>query len=538
MAKALKIRDLTLRDGQQSLFGARMAQRHLDKVLPLYADAGFYIVEVWGGSVPDAMMKYLDENPWDRLRQCAASLGGRSMLGALSRGRNLFGFVPYPDYVVEDYYRGAVGNGLNVMRVFDALNDLDNIKRSVEILGRLARDVDAPVIADAALCFSIDPEDPPAEPVKKKGFFSRLFSGSPQPPAPPVKIFTDSYFVEKAKELENIGAGIVTLKDMAGLMSPARVFGLMPKLKQTLSVPVDFHTHCAPGYGLASTVTAICKGADIVDTCIWWFAGGTSAPPLELVWIFCHRLGIDVDIDMDKVALIRKRLKAIREEIQPFALHKESIPHDFDEYYAKMPPEIDVEFDRAIEALAENREDDLLEACHRIEAYFGLPRPKATLRKSHIPIRLYSHLTAQLHKLEAAHLLKDAIDLVPKVRRDAGRVPLVTPVTKIVADQALALAIDRLKGNPDYTTKVPQFISLVKGEYGKTPISVDQAFRQYVTGSPHESPYDVSSYKEPENTLSEGTGSQPLALDDEEMLLLHLHPGIAAAFLKRRRRLK
>ena len=135
--RKLKIRDLTLRDGQQSLFATRLSQSEIDKLLPLYENAGFYIMEVWGGAVPDSVMRYLDESPWDRLRSVSKVMKGKSMLSALSRGRNLFGYVPYPDYVLEGFYKEAITNGLNVMRIFDALNDIDNVKESIRMINAL-----------------------------------------------------------------------------------------------------------------------------------------------------------------------------------------------------------------------------------------------------------------------------------------------------------------------------------------------------------------------------------------------------------------
>ncbi len=171
MGKKLKIRDLTLRDGQQSLFATRMKQENVDKLLPLYRDAKFYIMEVWGGAVPDSVMRYLGESPWDRLRSCSKEMKGISLLSALSRGRNLFGYVPYPDNVLEGFYSEAIKNGLNVMRIFDALNDIDNIKGSIKMINELGG------IADTAVCYTVDPKGTPEE----------------------EKIFTDEYFVEKAK---------------------------------------------------------------------------------------------------------------------------------------------------------------------------------------------------------------------------------------------------------------------------------------------------------------------------------------------------
>ncbi len=529
MAKVLQIRDLTLRDGQQSLFATRMKQENVDKLLPLYREAKFYIMEVWGGAVPDSVMRYLGESPWDRLRACSNEMKGISLLSALSRGRNLFGYVPYPDYVLEGFYKKAIDNGLNVMRIFDALNDIDNIRESVKMINSLGG------ISDTAVCYTVDPKDTPAEAPRKKGFFARLFDGN-DTPAAPEKIFTDEYFVEKAKEMEALGAKMVTLKDMAGLVNPARIFTLMPKLKQALKVPVDFHTHCTPGYGLAAVLTAIIKGVDIVDTNIWWFGGGSAAPAIELVWIFCQKLGIEMAVNMDAVAKIRKELVVARKALADFDLNKDKWPNDFDEYYAKMPKEIDAEFDRAIAAANDNREEDLLDACHKIEAYFGFPKPNELVKNAEVPGGMYSNMVANLRALKAEDVLDEAMALIPKVRRDAGLVPLVTPTSQIVGSQAVALALDRRKGAPDYSNKNNQFISLVKGEYGKTPVAIDPAFREKITGSPEERPYDTGSFREPANPELPEFGGVKLAQNEEEFLLLELLPSVANTFLKNKRK--
>ncbi len=529
MAKVLQIRDLTLRDGQQSLFATRMKQENVDKLLPLYREAKFYIMEVWGGAVPDSVMRYLCESPWDRLRACSNEMKGISLLSALSRGRNLFGYVPYPDYVLEGFYKKAIDNGLNVMRIFDALNDIDNIRESVKMINSLGG------ISDTAVCYTVDPKDTPAEAPRKKGFFARLFGGN-DTPAAPEKIFTDEYFVEKAKEMEALGAKMVTLKDMAGLVNPARIFTLMPKLKQALKVPVDFHTHCTPGYGLAAVLTAIIKGVDIVDTNIWWFGGGSAAPAIELVWIFCQKLGIEMAVNMDAVAKIRKELVVARKALADFDLNKDKWPNDFDEYYAKMPKEIDAEFDRAIAAANDNREEDLLDACHKIEAYFGFPKPNELVKNAEVPGGMYSNMVANLRALKAEDVLDEAMALIPKVRRDAGLVPLVTPTSQIVGSQAVALALDRRKGAPDYSNKNNQFISLVKGEYGKTPVAIDPAFREKITGSPEERPYDTGSFREPANPELPEFGGVKLAQNEEEFLLLELLPSVANTFLKNKRK--
>ena len=522
--RKLKLRDLTLRDGQQSLFATRLSQAEIDKLLPYYENAGFYIMEVWGGAIPDSVMRYLDQSPWDRLRIVSKAMKGKSLLSALSRGRNLFGYVPYPDSVLEGFYKEAIANGLNVMRIFDALNDIDNVRESIRMINKLGG------IADGAVCYTVDPK--PEAPAEKKGFFARLFGSKP---AEPEKIFTDEYFVEKAREMERLGAKIITLKDMAGLVTPSRAASIISKLKANLSVPVDFHTHCTPGYGLASSVMAILNGVDILDTNIWWFGGGSAAPAIELIYVFCQKLGIELDVNMQAVGEIRDHLLDARKSLAAFDLNKDKMPRNFDPLADQLPADVDAEFDRAIAAAKAGDEDTLLDACHKIENYFGFPKPNEIVKNAEVPGGMYSNMVAQLKALGAEDLLEDAMRLIPMVRRDAGLVPLVTPTSQIVGSQAVSVALDRKKGQPDYSNPSNQFISLVKGEYGHTPVPVDPAFREKITGSPVEKPYDVNNYKKPDNPTLPEYGNVHLATNKEEELLLELLPTVANTFLRKRR---
>ena len=276
MTKKLLIRDLTLRDGQQSAFATRMNQLQVDRVLDYYKDAGFYAMEVWGGAVPDSIMRYLGENPWHRLELIKKGVGNASKLTALSRGRNLFGYAPYTDEIIDGFFKNAVESGLDIMRIFDALNDVDNIKSSIRYIKKYHG------LADCAVCYTVDPHFSKMERMK-----SRL-KGKPLPK----EVFTDEYFLNKAKEMVALGADIITIKDMSGLIQPSRITRLIPLFKKHLNVPIDFHTHCTPGYGLGAVLAAIIHGVDIVDTNIWNFAGGPAAPAIELIYIFCKKLGI------------------------------------------------------------------------------------------------------------------------------------------------------------------------------------------------------------------------------------------------------
>ncbi len=528
----LKIRDLTLRDGQQSLFATRMNQETINRLLPLYEDARFHIMEVWGGAVPDSVMRYLDESPWDRLRSFSNAMDSKSehpksLLSALSRGRNLFGYVPYPDSVLEGFYKEAIANGLNVMRIFDALNDIDNVKESIRLINRLGG------IADGAVCYTVDPKPQEAE-KESNGIFGKLksiFSGG----SAPDPIFTDEYFVNKARQMESLGAKIITLKDMAGLVNPMRAASIISALKREVKVPVDFHTHCTPGYGLASSLMAIINGVDILDTNIWWFGGGSAAPAIELIYVFCLRMGVEIEVNMEAVGRIRKELFEARKALAQFDLNRDHMPREYDPLNDQLPPEILALFDSAIEFAKAGDEASLLDACHKIEAYFGFPKPNELVKNAEVPGGMYSNMVAQLRELKSEDLLEDAMRLIPMVRRDAGLIPLVTPTSQIVGNQAVLVALDRKNGKPDYTNKSNQFISLVKGEYGKTPVAIDPAFREKITGSPEEKPYDVSKYSKPENPELSEFGGKKLASNNEEYLLLELLPAVAKGFLRRRR---
>ena len=542
MTKKLKIRDLTLRDGQQSLFATRLSQKSIDKLLPYYLEAGFYAMEVWGGAVPDSVMRYLDESPWVRLKTISDKIQGKSYLTALSRGRNLFGYVPYPTSVIEGFYKEAIANGLGIMRIFDALNDLDNVKESVEIINKLGG------IPDGAVCYTVDPKDEPVdveieveEERPASGFFAKLLGKKEVVKVKktvkqePEKIFTDDYFVEKAKGYEKLGAKIVTLKDMAGLVNPARIATLMPRLKAAVNVPIDFHTHCTPGYGLASGLMAILHDVDILDTNIWWFGEGSAAPAIELIYVFAKKLGVEVEVNMEAVGKIREELKGIREGLKDFDLHKDNFPKAFDPLKDTLPAEIDAQFDKAIEAAKANDEAALLAACHAIEEYFNFPKPNLIVKEAEVPGGMYSNMVAQLRQLKAEDVLEDAMKLIPKVRRDAGLVPLVTPTSQIVGSQAVMVALSRKAGTEDYKNVSNQFASLVRGEYGKTPVAIDPAFRKQITGSAQEVPYDVNSYKSPENPVLAKYGNVKLAKDNQEYLLLELLPTVAKTFLENRR---
>ncbi len=515
MARNLKIRDLTLRDGQQSSFATRMNQAQIDRCLPYYKDANFYAMEVWGGAVPDSVMRYLNENPWTRLETIHKAIGNVSKLTALSRGRNLFGYSPYTDEIIDGFCRNAIESGLGIMRIFDALNDVDNVKSTVKYVKQYGG------IADCAVCYTVDPKYP--EPT----FMQRLMGKKKHE-----QVFTDAYFLDKARQMAALGADMITIKDMSGLIPPRRVATLVKLFKQHLSIPVDFHTHCTPGYGLASVLAAIVAGVDIVDTNCWYFGGGTGAPAIELVYVFCQKLGIDLGVNMEAVAKINTQLREIRKELNMsvFGVEKPE-PKPFNPLTDKLPAEIDALFDAAIKAAQNDDEEATIAACRKIEAYFGFPAPNELVQKAEIPGGMYSNMVAQLKQLKSEEILPRAMELIPSVRLAAGLPPLVTPTSQIVGAQAVNCALDEKAGRPMYTNKSSQFVGLVKGEYGKTPVKIDPEFRFKICGVREETPYDTSKYQMQPNPELPEAGGVKLAANEKEVLLLELFPLVAKAFL-------
>lgn len=521
MKKRLLIRDLTLRDGQQSQFATRMTQEQIDRVLPLYKDANFYAMEVWGGAIPDSVMRYLNENPWDRLEKIKNVIGNTSKLTALSRGRNLFGYNPYPDDVIEGFCKNSIESGLNIMRIFDALNDIDNMKSSIIYVKKYGG------IADCAVCYTVPPKFSGLEKITAKLTGKVL----------PEKIFDHDYFINKALEMEKLGADMISVKDMAGLLDPHNAGPIIRKLKKALTVPVDLHTHCTPGYGLATLLVGIINGADIIDTVLMPFAGGPAGPAFELIQIFADKLGYETNINLEIIDKISERLKIIRKELAAYDETK-IYPKDFNIYKYKLDKNVNLLFDKAINAAIVENYDDTLKYCQQIERYFNFPEPDKEVKKAQIPGGMYTNMLAQLKALKLEHLFPRVLRKVQKVRIDCGIPPLVTPTSQIVGVQAVNYVIDEMKGNEPYTTKSNQFISLVAGEYGKTPFPIDEKFREKICGHKEERPYDTSKYKKQPNPILEEYGNIPLAANEKEELLLELFPQVATNFLKKQKEKK
>ena len=517
MIRKLLVRDLTLRDSLKYAFTMRMSQKQIDRVLPFYRKAGFYAVEIWGEAVLDSIMRYWEEDPWERLEIIKAVIGDTTKLSAILHGRNLLGNDPYPDKIIKDFCLNIMASGLDRIRIFDMLNDVENIKSTIKYVKRFGG------TADCAVCYAIDPCHSAVE-----RMVAALHGESLYKP-----VFTNDYFLDKALQMEALGADIVTIKDTSGLLPPRRSAEILRLLKKHLKVPVGFHTHCTSGYALASVLIAIVNGVDVVDTDLWCFAGGEAAPAIELVYVFCKKMGIELDVNMEAITKINTQLLNICKEISAFDKGRQ-YPKLFNPLTDRIPTEIDRFFNDAINAARKDKEDDLLIFCHAIEAYFGFPLPNDLVRKAQIPEDMYMYIVSRLKQLGQSDLLEKAMLLIPQVRKDAGLPPLVASLSQVIGDQAVLCALDQSKGRPMYSTLSKSFVGLVKGEYGKTPVPIDPEFCFKITGSREKTSSKLFDYEIQENPVI-GELDVRLAENEKEILLLELFPMVAHNFLLKKK---
>lgn len=269
--------ETVLRDANQSLIATRLPYDKFEKILPTMDKARYYSVECWGGAVFDSCLRYLNEDPWERLRKIK-NLMPNTKLQMLLRGQNLLGYKHYPDDVVRKFVEKSVSNGVDIIRVFDALNDTRNLKVSID------------------------------EALKRGATVSGAISYTTSP------VHTLDAFAKLAKELENMGVESVCIKDMAGVMSPSEAFELVKAIKESVKVPVVVHTHCTTGLAYMTYLKAIEAGADIIDTATSCFSGGTSQPATETLCYALKNLGYEVDLDEKVLKEVNDFFMPIRDE--------------------------------------------------------------------------------------------------------------------------------------------------------------------------------------------------------------------------------
>lgn len=441
--------ETVLRDANQSLIATRMTYDEFAPILETLDKAGYYSLECWGGAVFDSCLRYLNEDPWERLRKIRKACPN-TKLQMLLRGQNLLGYKHYPDDVVRMFVKKSVENGIDIVRIFDALNDIRNIEVAVD------ETIKNGAVASGAICFTISP------------------------------IHNLDSYVKLAKQMENMGVGSIAIKDMAGIMGPQEAFDLVKALKENVKVPIVCHTHSTTGLGLVTLVKAVEAGADVVDTAISSFSGGTSQPPTETLVYALKQLGYENDLNMDAIT-----------EVNQF----------FKEYK-----------DKAIES--------------------GLLNPVVLATDTdalnyQIPGGMLSNLVAQLTAQNKLDKLQEVLEETPKVREDMGFPPLVTPMSQMVGVQA---ATNVLTGER-YKNISKEVKSYIKGEYGKAPGTINKELEKTVLGDEKPITTRFADTLEPsfEKTKAE---LGKVAKNDEDVLSYIAFPAQAEEFFKKRSELE
>ncbi len=257
---SISITETVLRDGNQSFMATRMPLKSFESILSTMDKAGYGSVECWGGATFDSCLRYLNEDPWERLKIIRNRMPN-SKLQMLLRGRNLLGYQPYSDEIIRNFIRCCVKNGIDIIRIFDALNDIENIKVAVDETIRQG------VHASGAICYTISP------------------------------VHTLDSYVTLAKQMEALGVHSICIKDMAGILSPQQAFNLVTALKKAVNLPIVLHTHCTTGLAFMTCIKAVEAGVDVIDTAISSFSGGSSQPATETLVYALEELGIHTGID-------------------------------------------------------------------------------------------------------------------------------------------------------------------------------------------------------------------------------------------------
>ncbi|MDF3002485.1 MAG: oxaloacetate decarboxylase subunit alpha [Bacillota bacterium] len=444
MAK-IKITETILRDGHQSLIATRMTTDEMLPALELLDGVGYHAMEVWGGATFDACLRFLNEDPWERLRIIRKNVK-HTKLQMLLRGQNLLGYKHYADDVVDEFVNKAIGNGIDIIRIFDALNDTRNLQRSIEATKKYGGH------AQGTISYTISPAH------------------------------TDEVFIQLAKEIEQMGADSICIKDMAGLLSPYNTYDLVKRIKKEIKIPLELHTHATSGLGSLTYMKAAEAGVDIIDTALSPFAEGTSQPPTEpLVYAF-KGTEYDTELNMDLLNEAAEYFRPIREKYIASGLLD--------------PKLMGVDINTLI---------------------------------YQVPGGMLSNLVSQLKQSNAMDKFEEVLKEVPRVREDLGYPPLVTPTSQIVGTQAVLNIVtgERYKMVPN---EVKQ---LVKGMYGKTTVPIKEEIVKKIIGDEEVVTCRPADLIEPEleKTLREVA---QYVEQDEDVLTRALFPGPSVEFFKYR----
>lgn len=487
MAKRVYFNDVTLRDGHQSCAATRMTTEQCMRVLPIIKDAGYNIFELWGGATLDSAIRFTRDDPWERLEKFRDCLGGGEKIQSLLRGQNLFAYNPYPDDVLISFIRQSIESGSVNMRIFDALNDIRNLRMAILATKAYGGKV------EAAISYTTSP------------------------------VHTTEYFINYAKALENEGVDRIAIKDMAGLLHPEVAEVLFPALKKELNVPVVLHTHSTTGVSIVNDALAFKYGLGAIDTAISPFAGGPSHSPVEVMAIVAEEMGFDHGLDKKAIEKAQDKLRVIFEEL------KDSIP-SFGKFRRKPVRFDDVPRAKVAKMVAAIEKNDLktaIDTSREIMSDLDYPGYDDRIFESQIPGGMLSNLQKQLAGMGVpAEKLDDVMAEIPSVRADVGYVPLVTPTSQIVGTQA---AFNVMTGSR-YAFVSNEFKMILLGEFGKTPAPVNQEVLHQVCGEDAEvKKYRPASYLMPG---MEDPDEAPFIKTHKDLLLHKVFGAAADEFLQ------
>ena len=444
MAKVL-ITDTILRDAHQSQAATRMRVEDMLPACEALDKVGYWSLECWGGATFDSCMRFLNEDPWERLRQLKAKMPN-TKLQMLLRGQNLLGYKHYADDVVEAFVQKAIENGIDVIRIFDALNDVRNMETAIRATKKYGGHV------EAALSYTISP------------------------------VHNEAYFVDLAKKLEQMGADTICIKDMANLLLPYDAASLVKALKAEVNVPIHLHTHNTTGTGDMTYLMAIQAGVDIIDTALSPLANGTSQPSTEAMVATLAGTEYDTGIDLNNLSEV--------------ATHFRKIAAKLKEQGSLDPKVLNVD-------------------------------PNTLLYQ--VPGGMLSNLISQLKQAKAEDKYYEVLAEIPRVRKDFGYPPLVTPTSQIVGTQAVynVLLGERYK----MVTKESK--ALLRGEYGMLPGEVNEEVREKAIGDDTVITCRPADLLEPELDKYREQYAD-ITKSDEDVLSCALFPQVAPKFLAER----
>ncbi|TRX73449.1 sodium-extruding oxaloacetate decarboxylase subunit alpha [Pseudomonas mangiferae] len=442
MSKKITVTDTILRDAHQSLLATRMRTEDMLPICDKLDRVGYWSLEVWGGATFDACVRFLKEDPWERLRALRAALPN-TRLQMLLRGQNLLGYRHYSDDVVEAFVAKAAENGIDVFRIFDAMNDVRNLETAIRAVKKTGKH------AQGTLCYTTSP------------------------------VHTVDAFVEQARAMHALGVDSIAIKDMAGLLTPFATGDLVKALKDAVPLPVFIHSHDTAGVASMCQLKAIENGADHIDTAISSMAWGTSHPGTESMVAALRGTPYDTGLDLALLQEIGVYFYAVRKKY-----------HQFESEFTGVDTRVQV---------------------------------------NQVPGGMISNLANQLKEQGALNRINEVFEEIPKVRKDLGYPPLVTPTSQIVGTQAVfnVLAGERYK---TITNEVKLYL---QGRYGKAPGEVDEALRKQAIGREEVIDVRPADLIKPElDKLRREIG--PLAKSEEDVLTYAMFPDIGRRFLEER----